>query len=60
MGFSGAGITQGRDVTLVVLSTVGMCVQVLVHESHLTSGALDKIQAALQEAGVAVSRAPFR
>jgi hypothetical protein len=35
-------------------------VQVLVHESYLTSGALDKIQAALQEAGVQVSRAAHR
>lgn len=33
----------------------GCCLlQVLVHQSHLTSGALDKIQAALQEAGVQV------
>lgn len=33
---------------------VRMWLQVLVHESHLSSGALDKIQAALQEAGVQV------
>lgn len=52
-----AGSTQSPDVPPVVLSIVGMCVQVLVHESHLTSGALDKIQAALQEAGVKVSAA---
>jgi len=36
-------------------SMVCECLQVLVHASHLPSGALDKIQAALQEAGVQVS-----
>lgn len=42
------------QLIVVCLRIAWLCVQVLVHQSHLRSGALDKIQAALQEAGVQV------